>query len=710
MSLHQSAEAGNKNEVARLIGEGADVNIPDQSNRSPLHYAAIGGYTEIVALLLAKNATVNCQTNRGATPLHYASRSGRIECVALLLDNGADINCRDNSNATPLHAAITCKENKTALALINNYNADVNVQNKDGSTPLHLAASQGFRDVITCLIEKGAKIDARDNKGDTAFSTIPLVEPSKETSDVSVGKTISGDIGSLMPTSTSSETTSGGQQQNGDTTMGEADEDNTPTASLYSDITLLVEGGRKLQAHKCILAARSAHFRKLLKKHTGQELEIKDTSYELLQSIIEWIYKDSVTAMKQSDYVDLTFCMQLLAAAERYSIKPLVQQCEQFLIGNLSTTSVGSVWTELKKSSSIRSQCPQLTKHCAHLLCKSWNVLGVTKSVNDMTKQEILEMVSLLNIQLAEQAAAESAANQQPAAAAAAAAPVAAAQTPSSKTKSASTRSRASTTATPPPKASSTPQSNRSATKAPPSPPTSDKMDQKNLEICKNITQQIHKKKAAEIFHFPVDPVAYNIPNYFDIIKHPMDLSTVQKNLNNNHYKTIKEYAADMRLMFDNAMLFNAEQSPVWKYSKQLMSTFNKLFVETFTFETIPPPKVIVQEPLPAPTVEAEKKRKSTMEPSKAETATPTKTVEASTKSETPATKKYTDEDRKSLMEKINQLPETQLQTILEIIDPKAIKTNDEGAEIDMYEVGDANLAQLEEFINMCMKKQKTEQ
>ena len=32
----------------------------------------------------------------------------------------------------------------------------------------------------------------------------------------------------------------------------------------------------------------------------------------------------------------------------------------------------------------------------------------------------------------------------------------------------------------------------------------------------------------------PVDPVALNIPDYFDIIKQPMDLGTIQKNIENN--------------------------------------------------------------------------------------------------------------------------------------------------------------------------------
>lgn len=70
----------------------------------------------------------------------------------------------------------------------------------------------------------------------------------------------------------------------------------------------------------------------------------------------------------------------------------------------------------------------------------------------------------------------------------------------------------------------------------------------------------------AWVFHSPVDPVALNIPEYPNIIKHPMDLSTVQKKLRNKSYATIQDFDEDMRLIWSNAMLFNG----VGKKSEEL--------------------------------------------------------------------------------------------------------------------------------------------
>jgi hypothetical protein len=45
--------------------------------------------------------------------------------------------------------------------------------------------------------------------------------------------------------------------------------------------------------------------------------------------------------------------------------------------------------------------------------------------------------------------------------------------------------------------------------------------------------------------------------DYFDVIKHPMDLGTVRKRLDQFKYFEIEKFAADVKLTFDNAALYN---------------------------------------------------------------------------------------------------------------------------------------------------------
>ena len=58
-------------------------------------------------------------------------------------------------------------------------------------------------------------------------------------------------------------------------------------------------------------------------------------------------------------------------------------------------------------------------------------------------------------------------------------------------------------------------------------------------------------------FPIPVDPVALQIPDYFDVVKEPMDLSTIKEKLNNGDYKDPWEFVDDVWLMFNNAWLYN---------------------------------------------------------------------------------------------------------------------------------------------------------
>ena len=59
----------------------------------------------------------------------------------------------------------------------------------------------------------------------------------------------------------------------------------------------------------------------------------------------------------------------------------------------------------------------------------------------------------------------------------------------------------------------------------------------------------------------PVDPVALNLPTYFDVIKSPMDMGTMHSKLKRGEYTDPNAYKADMVLMFENAITFNEEDT-----------------------------------------------------------------------------------------------------------------------------------------------------
>lgn len=67
-------------------------------------------------------------------------------------------------------------------------------------------------------------------------------------------------------------------------------------------------------------------------------------------------------------------------------------------------------------------------------------------------------------------------------------------------------------------------------------------------------------------FRQPVDATALGIPDYFDIVTKPIDLSTIKMKLDRGQYKDPWEYVDDVWLMFENAWLYNRKNSRVYRY------------------------------------------------------------------------------------------------------------------------------------------------
>lgn len=107
----------------------------------------------------------------GAVP---AAQAGMI---AYLISAGADPNAVDASGVTPLHRAVRTRSLAAVRALLDG-GANPRQPNKSRSTPLHLAvqttgksgsgsdeAHQQQAEIITLLMERGARLTDRDGRG-----------------------------------------------------------------------------------------------------------------------------------------------------------------------------------------------------------------------------------------------------------------------------------------------------------------------------------------------------------------------------------------------------------------------------------------------------------------------------------------------------------------------------------------------------------------
>ncbi|XP_049901610.1 bromodomain-containing protein 4-like isoform X4 [Epinephelus moara] len=106
---------------------------------------------------------------------------------------------------------------------------------------------------------------------------------------------------------------------------------------------------------------------------------------------------------------------------------------------------------------------------------------------------------------------------------------------------------------------------------------------QDQLRFCARLVREMLSKKHVAYawpFYKPVDVKALGLHDYHDIIKHPMDLSTIKKKLDNRQYRDPQELAADVRLMFSNCYKYNPPDHDVVNMARKLQDVFEMRFAK----------------------------------------------------------------------------------------------------------------------------------
>ena len=108
------------------------------------------------------------------------------------------------------------------------------------------------------------------------------------------------------------------------------------------------------------------------------------------------------------------------------------------------------------------------------------------------------------------------------------------------------------------------------------------------LSILKNsIMKTMWKHQHAWPFHFPVNTIKLNLPDYFEIIKKPMDMATIRKRLDNNYYWEAQEAIQDFNQMFTNCYIYNKPGEDIVIMAKSLEKYFISKLRTLPTEETV---------------------------------------------------------------------------------------------------------------------------
>ncbi|XP_036925130.1 ankyrin repeat and SOCS box protein 18 [Sturnira hondurensis] len=155
--------------VGHLLGRGAN---PDTSpgGRGPLHEACLGGHTACAELLLRHHADPDLLSAERLAPLHLCHTAASLGCAQALLEHGASVHCAGGaSQDTPLHVAAQHGLDEHARLYLD-HGARVDARNRRGETALSSACGAALRpeehergvSLCALLLQRGAALDARD--------------------------------------------------------------------------------------------------------------------------------------------------------------------------------------------------------------------------------------------------------------------------------------------------------------------------------------------------------------------------------------------------------------------------------------------------------------------------------------------------------------------------------------------------------------------
>ena len=94
------------------------------------------------------------------------------------------------------------------------------------------------------------------------------------------------------------------------------------------------------------------------------------------------------------------------------------------------------------------------------------------------------------------------------------------------------------------------------------------------LFIQRTVLKPLWNHQISTPFKQPVDAVKLNLPDYHTIIKHPMDMGTIKKRLEQGYYSKAEQCIQDFQQMFTNCYTYNPPQHVVYQWGQKLEKMF----------------------------------------------------------------------------------------------------------------------------------------
>lgn len=176
VSIQSLIRQGKTDEAKSFFITKSDINEQDEDGNTVLHAAAIMNDEDLVNFLIIKGANKEIKNYDNQTPLMIAVEHDCYESVRALTRAKANVFVEDSEGITALEKAL--EKNEMYYELIINENT-AELRNEDGETIIHYFVKTKNEKALEYALKKNLNIDIADNNNITPLA-IALSDPSSE--------------------------------------------------------------------------------------------------------------------------------------------------------------------------------------------------------------------------------------------------------------------------------------------------------------------------------------------------------------------------------------------------------------------------------------------------------------------------------------------------------------------------------------------------
>jgi len=153
---------------------------------------------------------------------------------------------------------------------------------------------------------------------------------------------------------------------------------------MFSDVTFIVEG-KRIHAHRVVLAARSAHFQAMfrsgMKESREPEITIRDTRAVVFLALMNFLYTDVVD-------VAPVVAIELFVLADLYALDRLKAECEAIVYKKLCHHNAPELLSVADQHSAL-----SLKSLCTRYIIQHFEVITKSQQFTILNRELILEIL-----------------------------------------------------------------------------------------------------------------------------------------------------------------------------------------------------------------------------------------------------------------------------------------------------------------------------